>query len=90
MNTQHRAQRISEALHYGKSRSLLQRFSMDNYINKSALVEVLGISTRTLENWCAHRSFPKARRLTGSRLIFFCVAEVEAWLEQALETEGQQ
>jgi len=63
---------------------------MDNYIHKSALVDALGISTRTLENWCAHRAFPKARRLTGSRLVFFCVAEVEAWLEQALEADDPQ
>lgn len=63
---------------------------MDNYIHKAALVEALGVSTRTLENWCSHRNFPKARRLAGSRLVFFSVAEVEAWLEQALEAEGQQ
>ncbi|WP_349817096.1 helix-turn-helix domain-containing protein [Acidovorax sp. SUPP1855] len=50
----------------------------------------MGVSTRTLENWCAHRDFPKARSLTGSRLVFFNAAEVEAWLEQALETGGQQ
>jgi predicted DNA-binding transcriptional regulator AlpA len=58
---------------------------MENFINKSALVDALGISTRTLENWCVHRNFPKARRLSGSRLVFFCIAEVDAWLELALE-----
>ena len=63
---------------------------MDNYIHKAALVEALGVSTRTLENWCAHRDFPKARRLAGSRLVFFNVAEAEARLPQPLETEGQQ
>ena len=64
--------------------------NMDNYIHKAALVDALGVSTRTLENWCAHRNFPKARRLSGSRLVFYCVAEVDAWLEQALEVDGQQ
>lgn len=61
--------------------------SMENFIHKSALVDALGISTRTLENWCVHREFPKARRLPGSRLVFFCIAEVDAWLERTLETE---
>ena len=65
-------------------------FQMDNYIHKAALVEALGVSTRTLENWCAHRDFPKARRLAGSRLAFFRVADVEAWLDLALEAGGQQ
>jgi predicted DNA-binding transcriptional regulator AlpA len=63
---------------------------MENFINKSALVEALGISTRTLENWCVHRDFPKARRLAGSRLVFFCIAEVDAWLERTLEAESTQ
>jgi len=60
---------------------------MENFIHKSTLVETLGISTRTLENWCVHRDFPKARRVPGSRLVFFCVAEVDAWLERTLEAE---
>ncbi len=64
--------------------------NMDNYIHKAALAEALGVSTRTLENWCAHRNFPKTRRLAGSRLVFFNVAEVEAWLEQALEADDRQ
>lgn len=63
---------------------------MENFINKTALTETLGISTRTLENWCTNRNFPKARRLAGSRLVFFCVAEVEAWLESTLAAEEQQ
>lgn len=60
---------------------------MENFIHKSALVETLGISTRTLENWCVHRDFPKARRVPGSRLVFFRVADVHAWLERTLEAE---
>lgn len=63
---------------------------MEHFIKKTALVEALGISTRTLENWCVHRKFPKARRLSGSRLVFFCIAEVDAWLELALETEAAE
>ena len=63
---------------------------MENFIYKSALVEALGISTRTLENWCVHRDFPKARRLPGSRLVFFCIAEVNAWLERTLEEEATE
>lgn len=63
---------------------------MENFIHKSALVESLGISTRTLENWCTHRNFPKARRLPGSRLVFFCVAEIDAWLERTLESEAAE
>ena len=63
---------------------------MENFVPKAALVQSLGISTRTLENWCSTRSFPKARRLAGSRLVYFCIAEVDAWLEAALEAEGKQ
>ena len=66
------------------------QINMENFINKSALVETLGISTRTLENWCVHRDFPKARRLPGSRLVFFCIAEVDAWLDRTLEAEATQ
>lgn len=62
---------------------------MDKFIPKSALVEALGVSTRTLENWIAQRAFPGPRHLAGSRLSFFDVAEVEAWLEREL-TEGGQ
>jgi len=62
---------------------------MDKFIPKSALVEALGVSTRTLENWIAHRAFPAPRHLAGSRLSFFDVADVEAWLEREL-TEGGQ
>ena len=63
---------------------------MEKFIHKSALVEALGISTRTLENWCVNRNFPKARRLPGSRLVFFCIAEVDGWLESALEAEASE
>ena len=66
------------------------QINMENFINNSALVETLGISTRTLENWCVHRDFPKARRLPGSRLVFFCIAEVDAWLDRTLEAEATQ
>ncbi len=60
---------------------------MENFIQKSALAETLGISSRTLENWCILRNFPKARRLPGSRLVFFCIAEVDAWMELTLKAE---
>lgn len=60
---------------------------MENFIHKAALAEALAVSTRTLENWGVQRDFPKARRLPGSRLVFFCLPEVEAWLERTLETE---
>lgn len=63
---------------------------MDKFIPKSALVDALGISSRTLETWCVHRNFPKARRLPGSRLVFYCISEVDSWLEQALETETSE
>lgn len=63
---------------------------MDNFIPKSALVESLGISSRTLENWCLHRGFPKPRRPAGSRLVFFSVAEVDAWLARVLEAEAPE
>lgn len=62
---------------------------METFIQKSALAEALGISIRTLEIWCAHRNFPKALRLPGSRLVFFCIAEVDNWLEATLEAEVQ-
>jgi predicted DNA-binding transcriptional regulator AlpA len=62
---------------------------MDKYINKMELVKALGISTRTLENWIALRNFPSARRVTGSRLAFYCVAEVEAWFERELSLGGE-
>lgn len=62
---------------------------MDKFIPKSALVEALGVSTRTLENWIAQRAFPAPRHLAGSRLSFFDVAEVEAWLERELTDGGK-
>lgn len=62
---------------------------MDKFIPKSELVDTLGISTRTLENWIAQRAFPAPRHLAGSRLSFFDVAEVEAWLERELTQGGQ-
>jgi len=61
---------------------------MENFIHKPALAEALGVSVRTLENWVVHRGFPAARHLTGSRLAFFKVREVEAWMEKALELEA--
>ncbi len=63
---------------------------MENFIHKSVLVKTLGISTRTLENWCVHRDFPEALRVPGSRLVFFCVAEVDAWLERTLKAEAAE
>jgi len=60
---------------------------MEKFIFKTALAEALGISTRTLENWVAQRGFPKPRHISGSRLCFFRVAEVEAWMERQLEQE---
>lgn len=56
-----------------------------NYIFKAALVQKLGISTRTLENWISSRGFPAPLHIKGSRLSFFKLAEVEAWLEEQLE-----
>jgi len=61
---------------------------MYKFIYKAALADALGVSTRTLENWVAHRGFPAPRHILGSRLSFFNLAEVEAWMEQALEQEG--
>lgn len=61
---------------------------MHKFIYKTALVETLGISTRTLENWIAHRGFPRPRHILGSRLSFFNLAEVEDWMEDALKQEG--
>lgn len=61
---------------------------MEKFIFKSALVEALGVSTRTLDNWIAQRGFPAPRHISGSRLSFFRVADVEAWMESQLEQEG--
>lgn len=55
------------------------------FIFKAALVQKLGISTRTLENWISTRAFPAPKHIRGSRLSFFKVSEVEAWLEEQLE-----
>jgi predicted DNA-binding transcriptional regulator AlpA len=63
---------------------------MENFIPKDALVEALGISTPTLEIWAAHRAFPKAHRLFGSRLVFYRVTDVEAWLEEALVAKDEE
>lgn len=63
---------------------------MNGFIPKTALAEKLGISIRTLENWCSHRGFPKPRRLPGSRLVFFDVVEVAEWLENALRAGSQR
>lgn len=61
---------------------------MHKFIYKAALAEGLGISVRTLENWVANRGFPPPRHIIGSRLAFFNLAEVEEWMEKALEREG--
>jgi excisionase family DNA binding protein len=63
---------------------------MEKFIFKTALAEALGVSTRTIELWVAQRGFPAPRHIAGSRLSFFKVADVEAWLERELEAEGEQ
>jgi predicted DNA-binding transcriptional regulator AlpA len=63
---------------------------MENFINKSALADMLGVSLRTLELWVTRRGFPAPRHITGSRLSFFHVGEVEAWLERELNIEVDQ
>lgn len=60
---------------------------MENFINKTSLADMLGISTRTLELWVARRGFPAPRHIGGSRLAFFRVSEVEAWLERELASD---
>lgn len=59
-----------------------------DYICKAALVENLGISTRTLENWIATLGFPAPLHVHGSRLAFFKLSAVQAWFESQLE--GQE
>lgn len=56
-----------------------------NYIFKARLVQTLGVSARTLENWIATRGFPAPLHIRGSRLSYFKVAAVQAWLEEQLE-----
>ena len=58
-----------------------------NYIYKAALVESLGISTRTLESWIAARGFPAPLMVNGSRLAFFKLSAVDAWFEAQLERQ---
>jgi excisionase family DNA binding protein len=60
---------------------------MKNFTCKSALADTLGVSVRTLETWVTHRGFPAPRHLYGSRLAYFKVDEVEAWMEQELGCE---
>lgn len=55
------------------------------YICKAALVERLGVSTRTLENWIASRGFPSPMHVNGSRLAYFKLSAVDAWLASQLE-----
>lgn len=62
-----------------------RNITMEKFIHKPALAEILGVSVRTLENWVAHRGFPAPLHLEGSRLAFFKVSAVESWMEQALE-----
>ena len=57
---------------------------MENFINKTALADMLGISIRTLELWVARRGFPAPRHVSGSRLAVFRGSAVEAWLEREL------
>jgi predicted DNA-binding transcriptional regulator AlpA len=59
-----------------------------DYICKAALVESLGISTRTLENWIANQSFPAPLHVPGSRLAFFKLSAVAAWFETQLENQA--
>jgi predicted DNA-binding transcriptional regulator AlpA len=56
-----------------------------DYICKSALVERLGISPRTLENWIATHGFPPPLHVHGSRLAFFRLSAIQTWFEQELE-----
>lgn len=63
---------------------------MEKFIFKSALAETLGVSVRTIELWVAQRGFPAPRHISGSRLSFFKVSDVEAWLERELEAEDEQ
>lgn len=59
-----------------------------DYICKAALVETLGISTRTLENWISSLGFPAPLHVQGSRLAFFKLSAVETWF--ASQLEGQE
>ena len=58
-----------------------------DYICKAALVERLGISTRTLENWIATLGFPAPLHVQGSRLAFFKLSDIQAWLDAQLGGE---
>lgn len=58
-----------------------------DYICKATLVETLGISTRTLENWIATLGFPAPLHVHGSRLAFFKLSAVDAWFEAQLESQ---
>ncbi|MBW7923448.1 MAG: hypothetical protein H3C59_01750 [Burkholderiaceae bacterium] len=57
---------------------------MDKYISKEQLAEQLGVSIRTIEIWTAERRFPPALKLRGSRLAFYAIEEVGAWLAENL------
>jgi len=80
----HQAQRIAG---FAVSR-YWHRSNLMNYICKAALVETLGVSTRTLENWIASLGFPAPLHVQGSRLAFFKLSAVEAWF--ASQLEGQE
>lgn len=56
-------------------------------ISKAALVETLGISNRTLENWISGLGFPAPLHVQGSRLAFFKLSAVEAWFASQLERQ---
>lgn len=59
-----------------------------DYICKAALVESLGISTRTLENWISSLGFPPPLHVHGSRLAFFKLSAVRAWFDAQLEDQA--
>lgn len=58
-----------------------------DHICKAALVESLGISNRTLENWIACLGFPAPQHVHGSRLAFFKLSAVDAWFASQLENQ---
>lgn len=72
------------ARHRGDARPLSQsvgvvRIAGRDYLSAARLAEILGVTTRTLHRWDAHRVGPP--KIKAGRLVLYDAEKIPAWLE---------
>ena len=73
--------RMSDEVRGASKTSAIYQSSESNQkrlLSKKELASVLGVSTRTIENWLAEKRIPQLR--LSARLTRFCLRKVEAAL----------